>query len=84
MKTRKEIDDLKANWKHDPCWDIEDTEGFEAHRKELLTWRNVYERAYEKKEKARIEERATEFKCSPELIKHIEFLEALIRKNTKY
>lgn len=35
LKTKQEIEDLKENWLHDPCWDIEDTEGFEAHREEL-------------------------------------------------
>jgi hypothetical protein len=38
MKTRKEIDHLKANWTHDPCWDLADTEGFEDHREELLDY----------------------------------------------
>ena len=75
MKTRKEIDELKANWKHDPCWDIEDTEGFEAHRRELLSWRNEYEREAEQSYAERIEARATELKCSPELVKYLEFLE---------
>jgi hypothetical protein len=39
MKTEKEIEDLKANWIKDPCWDIEDTEGFEEHKEELLAYR---------------------------------------------
>lgn len=34
-RTIKEIEALKANWVKDPCWDIEDTEGFELHREEL-------------------------------------------------
>lgn len=38
-KTRAEIEALKANWLGDPCWDIEETEGFEAHRSELYTFR---------------------------------------------
>lgn len=29
MKGREEIDKLKATWKSDPRWDIENTEGFE-------------------------------------------------------
>lgn len=39
-KTRDEIEALKANWLGDPCWDIEDTEGFEAHRNELAEFHN--------------------------------------------
>jgi hypothetical protein len=42
MKTRAEVDDLKAQWKADPCWDIEDTEGFEEYRAELFDWRIAY------------------------------------------
>ena len=26
------------DWRADPCWDIEDTKGFEEHRSELLEW----------------------------------------------
>lgn len=26
---RDKLDDLKAQWKNDPCWDIETTDGFE-------------------------------------------------------
>jgi len=36
MKSREEIEKLKANWKHDPIWDLEETEGFEDCREELL------------------------------------------------
>lgn len=38
MQAREEIDTLKANWLKDPCWDIEDTPGFEAHRDELVAF----------------------------------------------
>lgn len=35
-RTRDEIEELKRQWLRDPmAWDIEDTEGFEAHREEL-------------------------------------------------
>lgn len=39
QRTPAEIADLKRQWLNDPSWDIEDTEGFEAHRDELLAWR---------------------------------------------
>jgi hypothetical protein len=39
MKTPREIEDLKRNWESDPCWDIEETEGFEDHQAELLAHR---------------------------------------------
>lgn len=38
MKTPQEIEDLKRNWLSDPCWDIEDTEGFEEYREELIAF----------------------------------------------
>lgn len=38
-KTKGQIEALKQDWTNDPCWDIEDTEGFEAHRVELLAFR---------------------------------------------
>jgi hypothetical protein len=43
MKTRKEIDHLKANWTKDPCWDLTDTEGFEDHRVELSDYQEKME-----------------------------------------
>lgn len=43
MKTRKEVESLKAGWLRDPCWDIEGTEGFEEHEKELLAFRRATE-----------------------------------------
>lgn len=49
LETRRLIEDLKENWKKDPCWDIEDTEGFESHREELLAWRKEYEAQREEK-----------------------------------
>lgn len=36
--TREQVEALKANWRGDPCWDIEDTEGFEAYRDELAAF----------------------------------------------
>lgn len=37
-RTRAEIENLKAQWATDPIWDLEDTEGFEAHREELAQY----------------------------------------------
>lgn len=39
MKTTEEINELNRNWASDPCWDIEDTEGFEDHYEELKEYR---------------------------------------------
>ena len=43
-KTAVEVEDLKQQWLRDPfCWDIETTEGFEAHKQELLAFRQRFE-----------------------------------------
>lgn len=51
IKSEKEVESLKQNWLEDPCWDIEDTEGFEKHKKELLEFRLKQERIWEEKRK---------------------------------
>jgi len=55
MKTREEVDALKLNWQRDPIWDIEDTEGFEEYRDELIefhkTWSEKCQADWEKREK---------------------------------
>lgn len=39
MKSREEVEQLKQSWKEDPCWDIEETEGFAEYNEELLEYR---------------------------------------------
>jgi hypothetical protein len=46
-KNREEIEALKQDWHADPCWDIEETEGFEAHREELEAYRLECEAAWQ-------------------------------------
>lgn len=56
-KTVEEIEKLKEGWKKDPCWDIEDTEGFEDHRNELVLWRIEYEAQCEASHQERVKAR---------------------------
>lgn len=53
-KSADDIEALKQNWRFDPCWDIEETEGFEAHRAELKAYRERVEaeatRSYRRKQ----------------------------------
>lgn len=42
MKTPEEIEELKRQWKQDPCWDIFSTEGFEDHVTELTEFQEKY------------------------------------------
>lgn len=62
IKTQEEIEKLKASWRHDPCWDIEETEGFEDHKEELLAYRKQVEAESEKKAREYAERRAKKVK----------------------
>jgi hypothetical protein len=48
MPTRDEIDKLKEVWARDPCWDIEDTSGYDKHRDELVLFRKTSQDGWEK------------------------------------
>lgn len=61
-KTPEQIQALKDNWIKDPCWDIEDTEGFEAHHDELLKWREDLEVKHQLAANAREELRLEKIK----------------------
>lgn len=57
-KTQADIDDLKRQWRSDPCWDIEDTEGFEGHREELTAYHQQCDAEWEAAYKAKLEVKA--------------------------
>lgn len=59
MKTREDVEKLKENWFADPCWDIEDTEGFEDYREELADYQEACERLWRQERLTRLEARAT-------------------------
>lgn len=42
-RAREDVEALKADWLSDPQWDIEHTEGFEAHREELAAFARATE-----------------------------------------
>lgn len=54
VRTRHEIEALKRNWLEDGCWDLEKTEGFEAHHDELLAFST--EAARQANERLQVEE----------------------------
>ena len=43
MKTRADIDELIARWLDDPDWELEESDGFEDHKDELLAVRHKHE-----------------------------------------
>jgi hypothetical protein len=55
-RTRQEIAELKENWLKDPCWDIEDTEGFEAHKPLLLKFRHDVEKEQSQKHREQVKD----------------------------
>lgn len=74
-KSYYEVRELKANWKSDPIWDIENTEGFEDHKQELLAFRLAMEASWIKQKEERLQKRAAELECSVRLVEYIEILE---------
>lgn len=46
-KTNEELEALKKSWMGDPCWDIEETPGFQEHQAELLEFRKETEAKWE-------------------------------------
>ena len=82
-KSREEIDALKKNWKHDPCWDIASTEGFEGYKEELQKYQDDMEAAWQKKIAARLFLRSVELGCSQRTVSYIEGLEARIARLEK-
>jgi hypothetical protein len=56
MKTKEEVENLKANWRDDPCWNVEDTRGFEEHKDELLAYRVLCESERAEKRRIRLSE----------------------------
>ena len=58
MATALEVQKLKNSWRADPCWDIEDTEGFEDHREELLAYSQECHDKWEAEAQQELQEKA--------------------------
>ncbi|MDP9474927.1 MAG: hypothetical protein M3R38_04430 [Actinomycetota bacterium] len=76
-RTPEEIRELKINWREDPCWDIETTEGFEAHHEELLAYRLEIDREAEERRQLELEETAERLGVpgNLKLARYVELLE---------
>lgn len=83
MKTRDEVETLKAQWNDDPMWDIEDTEGFEEYRNELIKYRLVMQSKWRREWTAKIRNKAYELDCSYSLAEYMIKLEERIDKYFK-
>ena len=88
VKSREEVEKLKENWKGDPCWDIEETEGFEDYKDQLKEyrlkqqseWRAAeYNRIYNKAQGLGIENLGNkDDEPNLQLVKYLETLERRI------
>lgn len=85
QRTTEELEELKRQWRNDPCWDIEDSDGFEAHKEELMIWRKAYEKTQEIAELMRVSEKAHNLGIpfAQEAVKYIEMLEYRIARLEK-
>lgn len=81
VKTAEDIERLKRSWERDPIWDIEDTEGFEDHREELLAFRKECESRWSGERYLRLSKKAEDlgFPGNINLAAYIEGLESRIR-----
>lgn len=67
MPSKDEIDALKSSWKHDPCWDIETTPGFEEIKSDLLEFHKEHERLTEEEAAANLRQYANAIGLSTNL-----------------
>ena len=81
-KTPEEIENLKQNWKRDACWDIEDSEGFEAHKEELTAFRIQCEKEWEEAERKRLQDKAMKLGIPDrfDLVRYFENLEYQMKR----
>jgi hypothetical protein len=77
MKTTEELQRLKDAWLYDPCWDIEESEGFEDHKEELYRFRMEIEAENKKISDEILLDRSIKLGIpgNIELVKHLERLE---------
>jgi cyclopropane fatty-acyl-phospholipid synthase-like methyltransferase len=78
MKTPNDVHKLKEQWLIDPCWDIEETEGYEEYRDELKTWREQFEERMREAHRKHMLRNAQQFGVTLEAIAYLEKLERKI------
>lgn len=43
IKTREEVEELKRKWEENPVFDLEDAEGFEEYKEELILYQDFFD-----------------------------------------
>lgn len=81
-RTQAELDQLKRDWADDRSWDLEDTEGFEAHRDELASYRAAREAEWAKAREAQIAAGMEKFECSKATFLFIERMQTTLKELT--
>ena len=76
-----DLDKLKDIWLKDPCWDIEDTEGFEKYRTHLRLFRikheQIWANQYAEKVKAKADSLNVSINASDRIINYERSLQEL-------
>lgn len=80
MKTREDVEALKSNWMSDPCWDIEETEGFEQYHNELVKFHQFMKNKWKSDYDNMLNMIATKYDCSVKLAEYIYLLENRLQK----
>ena len=75
MKTEQDLRDLIINWESDPCWNIEETEGFEEYKESLKSFRLEKEAEWKAERETTIKEKRKKYGCNEEMLKLIETLQ---------
>lgn len=80
QQERTRVAQLKQNWFRDPCWDIEETEGFEMYHAKLLAYRLQCEAEWASKRLAAMLRKADELGCPGNVVlaRYVDRLEARI------
>lgn len=78
-KTEEELLDLKDQWQKDPIWDIEDTEGFEEYKEELLEWRLEQEKQIDREFDFKIKAIQNHLQCNYQTAEYLYNVEKRLR-----
>ncbi len=70
-----ELSTLKSQWRSDPIWDLELTEGFEAHFEELRAYREFWETQWVTDRVNRLQKAADDWNCAPKTAEYLLHLE---------
>lgn len=82
MRSREEVQKLKADWRRDPCYEIEETPSFEEHAEELRAYREEFERRNRELGDEILREKAARIGCpgNLDLAGYVEGLELSIER----